>query len=64
MGLDMTAKSVLLRGNPDTTISDYCWRHRADPRIEWWRKRIDGLFLLLFGEEHHCQSSFEVDEQE
>lgn len=64
VGLDMTLKSVLLKGNPDTTISDYCWRHRDRPEVEKWRQRIDWLALKILNEENHCQKSFEADEAE
>lgn len=65
IAIDQLAKTILLGGNPDTTISDWCWRHReANPRAAWWRVRIDGLFMLITGEEYHCRKSFEGDEQE
>jgi hypothetical protein len=42
----------------DETFSSRCWRNRAKPVWEKWRKRVDALF---FWQHDHCRKSYESE---
>lgn len=54
---------VLCGAPPGLSCSAYSWRleTQGKPWGRFWRHRIDGLALLLFGQEHHCRKAFEHD---
>jgi hypothetical protein len=43
------------------TFSALAWKRAVDTGDKFWRNRIDGLFLLLAGQENHCQQQFQRD---
>lgn len=50
-------RSLCQRFGPEgLTLSAYAWKVFATTGDTFWRNRIDGLWLLLFGQEGHCQS--------
>ena len=50
--------NVMLGGSEKATISSRCWEFRARPKYEWFRRRIDWLFLSLAGESDHCEATY------
>ena len=41
------------------TFSAFAWVYAQETGNTFYRDRIDGLWLLIFGVHHHCQSAFQ-----
>ena len=50
--------STALGGSEKATVSSRCWVFRARPKYEWFRRRIDWLFLVLANEADHCEATY------
>lgn len=41
------------------TLSAFAWVRAQETGNVFWRNRIDGFFLLFFGQANHTQASFQ-----
>lgn len=66
VGLDQALKALIMGGTEDVTISAELMRREllGSLRAGFWRRRVDGLFLLLFGQERHCLKALSAEFKE
>lgn len=49
-------------GDEDETFSARCWRlHKVSARYAKMQRAIDKVFLILDGEEGHCEAAFNAE---
>lgn len=41
------------------TLSGWAWVYAQETGCVWFRNRIDGFFLLFFGQANHSQASYQ-----